>query len=265
MKKAAFILTLFSYFLFHSKILAQDAFLFSKESDGVWFPGRFITKEFSISNESSTPLEYCVLISFGSGNSSLAKVFNFDLSQADGALLSASNLQAIVAKSFTIGVLPAKTDKQYIATLELPLEAAAEFQNKSINLSLAAFPCKDNPKQSSASSSSSQTPVSAGGTAADSTSDTGAFTENLPVTENNGHSPTLLSQVQVVNSTLEKVLGENNFPAITPDFPTHADFTDYALQNRPSLPVLLGEQFFLLGFAFVLVKRSGYLSGVLKK
>lgn len=263
MKKAAFILTLFSYFLFHSKILAQDGFLFSKESDGVWFPGRFVTKEFSISNESSTSLEYCVLISFESGNSSLAKAFNFELSQTNGAVLKNNNLEAIVGKSFGIGLLPAKTDIYYNATLELPFEAAAEFQNKSINLSLATFPCKDYSKQST--TSSSQTSVSVGGKAADSSSGVNVSTENPPVLEKNTHSPTLLSQVQVVNSTLEKVLGENNFPAIAPDFPAHADFTDYALQNRPSLPVLLGEQFFLLGLAFVLVRRSGYLSGVLKK
>lgn len=263
MKKAAFILTLFSYFIFHSKILAQDGFLFSKESDGVWFPGRFITKEFSISNESSTSLEYCVLISFESGNSSLAKAFNFELSQSDGVVIKNNNLEAIVGKSFGIGVLSAETSKHYAATLELPLEAATEFQNKSINLSLATFPCKDYPKQSTASSSS-QTPVSVGGNAADSTSDTGLFTEDAPALENNTHSPTLLQQAQVVNNNLEKILGENAFPAIAPNFPTQADFTDYALQNKPSLPVLLGEQFFLLGFAFVLVRKSGYLKGLQK-
>ncbi len=262
MKKAAFILTLFSYFIFHSKILAQDGFLFSKESDGVWFPGRFITKEFSISNESSTSLEYCVLISFESGNSSLAKAFNFELSQSDGVVIKNNNLEAIVGKSFGIGVLSAETSKHYAATLELPLEAATEFQNKSINLSLATFPCKDYPKQSTASSS--QTPVSAGSTAADSSSNVSVSTENSPVLENNTHSPTLLSRAQVVNSTLEKILGENAFPAIAPNFPTQADFTDYALQNKPSLPVLLGEQFFLLGFAFVLVRKSGYLKGLQK-
>lgn len=105
--------------------------LFTTAVDGIWYPGRILTKTIKIKNDSTQIREMALKGTGNTANDTLKNVMNLSLINSEGAIIWSGNLADFYNQdNISLGIFDPNTSLEYKMTISMNGNAGDDYQDK---------------------------------------------------------------------------------------------------------------------------------------